>query len=147
MKFLVILVIWLVILIFNAVYSFLPTALQNKPQIRYCAIGVAIIILIYGVYQIIYKHQSEIYAHILKDGTISKLKNFPWKVVKTKGRDGEIIYILESRYGDSSLVSIKIDKKNEKNKKNEIYNAMDGVGIKFFCTEEDLSDFLIKIRK
>ncbi|MCF7870054.1 MAG: hypothetical protein K9M01_02940 [Candidatus Omnitrophica bacterium] len=135
------------ILIFNAIYSFLSSNIQNKPQIRYCAIAAAIIILVYGVYQIIQKQQNKIYAHVSVEGKILKSKNFPWTItIHNKDKEGAIIYILDERYGDASLVSIKLDKPNAENKKYKTYNAIDGVGIKFFCGKKNLSSFWIYIK-
>ena len=147
MKIIIILTIWVAILIFNAIYSFLPSSVQNKPQIRYCAIAAAIIILVYGIYQIIQEQQNKIYAHVTVEGEILKSKNFPWEItIHNKEKEGEIIYILNKRYGDASWVSIRLDRSNTENKKYKIYNAIDGVGIKFFCDKKDLSDFWIYIK-
>lgn len=145
MKVIIILIIWITILIFNVIYSFLPSSVQNIPKIRYCAIAAAIIILIYGIYQIIQEEQSKIYAYVTVEGEILKSKNFPWSIT-IHNKEREIIYILDERYGDASWISVKLDKPNNENKKHKIYNAIDGVGIKFLCDKKYISNFWIHIK-
>lgn len=147
MRIIILLTIWVVILIFNAIYRFLPSPVQNKPLIRYLAIAAAIIILVYGIYQLIQEQQNKIYAHVTVEGKILKSKNFPWTItIHNKEKEKEIIYILNERYGDASWISIKIDRPNSENKKYKIYNAIDGVGIKFTCDKKNLSNFWVYIK-
>ena len=127
------------VLIFHNVYSFLPDKLQKINWIKYFAIVSVSIILIFDIYKNTQEYQGQIYADISKDGTILKGKNFPWKIIKTED-DGNIIYVISERYGDASDVSIVSERLSE------IYNGGDGIVIKFKCTEEEISNFRIKIK-
>ena len=130
------------VLIFHSVYSFLPDKLQKINWIKYSAIASVSIILIFDIYKNTQEYHGQIYADISKDGTILKSKNFPWKIIKTKD-DGNIIYVISERYGDASEVSIDPRKSSDKY---EIFNGGDGIGIKFTCPENEISNFRIKIK-
>ena len=138
-------ILWILILVFNAIYSFLPIESQNTPWIRFCAIGAATVILVYGIYQLIRGHQNRSFAYVASDGKILRSKNFPWQITKDY-KEGKTIYMINERYGDASQLSINLDKPNSENQKYEIYNAMDGLGIKFSCHENEISNFLVKIK-
>jgi hypothetical protein len=142
MWLLITLCLWPLVLIFHSVYRFLPDKLQKINWIKYSAIVSVSIVLIFDIYKNTQEYQGRIYADISKDGTILKGKNFPWKITKTD-TDGNIIYIINERHGDASNVSI-----NPKRPVDEytIYNAIDGVGIKFSCPEEKIPNFRIKIK-
>ena len=127
------------VLIFHSVYRFLPDKLQKINWIKFSAIVSVSIILIFDIYKNTQEYQGQIYADISKDGTILKGKNFPWKIIKTED-DGNIIYVISERYGDASDVSIVSERLSE------IYNGGDGIVIKFKCTEEEISNFRIKIK-
>ena len=127
------------VLIFHSVYRFLPDKLQKINWIKFSAIVSVSIILIFDIYKNTQEYQGQIYADISKDGTILKGKSFPWKIIKTED-DGDIIYVISERYGDASDVSIVSERLSE------IYNGMDGIVIKFKCTEEEISNFRIKIK-
>ena len=127
------------VLIFHSVYRFLPDKLQKINWIKFSAIVSVSIILIFDIYKNTQEYQGQIYADISKDGTVLKGKNFPWKIIKTKD-DGNIIYVISERYGDASDVSIVSERLSE------IYNGGDGIVIKFKCTEEEISNFRIKIK-
>lgn len=130
------------VLIFHGVYRFLPDKLQKINWIKFSAIVSVSIILIFDIYKNTQEYQGQIYADISKDGTILKGKNFPWKITKID-RDGNIIYIINERYGDASNVSINPERPVGEY---TIYNAIDGVGIKFSCPEEKIPNFRIKIK-
>lgn len=136
------LILWILILVYNAVYSLLPSSIQNMRFVRVTAIVVAIIILIGGVAQEIQKYRKYRFAYVLsRDGTVIKKKNFPWHITKTKTPEGSIVYIINERYGDASEITVKIDKQIQ----HSVYNAIDGVGIKFLCAESDIPNFTIII--
>lgn len=135
--------ILVVFLIFNLIYSFLPQKVQNITWVRVCAIIAAIIILIYGVYQVVHSYRSYRFAYISKDGAILRRKNFPWEVTKITNSDGDIVYVIKGRYGDSSEISIVPDQPAEA----EVYNSADGIGVKFQCPEKEIPNFKIEIRK
>ena len=135
--------IFVVILIFYLIYIFLPQKVQNITLVRVCAIIAAIIILTYGIYQAVHSYRSYRFAYISKDGAILRRKNFPWEVTKTTNSHGDIVYVIKGRYGDSSEISIVPDQPAE----TEIYNAMEGIGVKFQCPEKEIPNFKIEIRK
>jgi hypothetical protein len=138
-------VILIIVLIFNTLYSFLPSNIQSILWIRICAIAAACIILFLGIKEIVQEYKSYRFAYISsKDGKILSKKNFPWTITKTTTSDDAIVYIINERYGDASEISIMLDKPNNKYK---IYNAMDGVGIKFTCPEIEIPNFKIEIKK
>ena len=86
---------------------------------------------------------TNIFAYVSKDGTILQSKNFPWKISKSKDKEDNVVYIINGRYGDSSAASVFPD-----NSRNEyiVYNAIDGVAVKFTCPEERISNFTIKLK-
>ena len=136
------LILWVLILAYNVVYSFLPTHVQGLKWVRAVAIIAAIIILVSGIAQEIKKYCNLRFAYISSnDGAILKRKNFPWNITKTKTREGDVVYIINERYGDASDVTIK----PEKLVKYYIYNAVDGVGIKFSGPGVVIPNFTIKI--
>ena len=136
------LILWILILVYNAVYSILPSGIQSMRFVKIIAILVAIIILIGGIAQEIQKYRKFRFAYISsRDGAILKRKNFPWHITKTKTQEGIIVYIIDERYGDASEIAIKPDKPV----KYDIYNAIDGVGIRFLSQESDIPNFKIII--
>ena len=86
---------------------------------------------------------SNIFAYVSKDGSILRSNDFPWKITKTKSRDGEIIYIINDRQGDSTAISVLPDNST---KKYFVRNAFDGMAIVFTCDEEEISNFTIKVK-
>ena len=134
------LIIWIAILVFNTVHSFLPNKLQVKKWIRITAMIIASLILIRGIIQEIAAVKNRSYAYISADAEIIEKRNFPWKVSKTIADDLPI-YIIEERYGDTTDVRIEPDRYV----KFEIYNAIDGVAIKFYCKYKDVPSFGIRI--
>lgn len=146
MKLLIIgLIFWAILLLYNTIYSFLPTSTQNIKLVKILAICVACIILFVGVNQALQEYQNYRFADIsAKDGKILKSKSFPWKITKTTTSEGNIIFIINERYGDASEISIKPNKPSDKFL---IYNAIDGVGIKFSCSDNKIPNFRIIISK
>lgn len=137
------LVLWVLILFYNAVYSFLPSNVQSSKWVKTTAIAAAIIILIGGVAQAIQEYRGYRFAYVRSaDGSILKSKNFPWRVTKSATKEGPIVYIANERFGDASEVTVKLDKPVEY----QVYNAIDGVGVKFFGSEEDIPNFKIIIK-
>jgi hypothetical protein len=134
------LVIWIVILVFNTVHSFLPNKLQGKKWIRITAMIIASLILIRGVIQEIATVKNRSYAYISADAEIIERKNFSWKVSKTSA-DNLPIYIIEELYGDATKIKIEPDR----HVKFKIYNAIDGVAIKFYCQYNQVPSFWIRI--
>jgi len=136
-------ILWILIIIYNAVYRFLPSKIQGIPWVKTVVIISAIIILICGIKQAIQKYHNYRFAYIsAKDGNILKKKSFPWAISKTT-HEGEIVYIINERYGDASEISIIPDKPNDKY---SIYNAIDGIGIKFACADKEIPNFKIEIK-
>lgn len=135
------LIFFILILIFNAIYSFLPSNVQSIPFVRTTAIICAIIILIIGIRQEIQKCRKFRFADISSaDGTILKSKNFPWHV--SKGKEGKnIYYIIRDRYGDASEVTVE----TKKSINCTISNAIAGIKITFSCKESDIPNFKIII--
>jgi len=136
--------LWILILAFNAVYSFLPTRLQDKSWIRISAIVAALVILVYGVYEVIKRQQGKVFAYVSSDGTIHRSKNFPWKVSKTTTSDGEVVFIVDDRFGDASELSIT---PQGVNCPHTTYVALGGLGIKFDCPENEIPNFMIELNR
>ncbi len=138
----VLLTLWILILVYNAIYSLLPSNIQSLKFVKFTAIIVAIIILVRGITQEIQKYRKFRFALVSsKDGTIIKKKNFPWNVTKTKTPEGNIVYIINERYGDASEIIIK----GVKGLRYSVHNATDGVGIEFLCAESEIQNFKIII--
>ncbi len=137
-------IIWILILIYNEVYSFLPSILQGVKWLKIIAIISATIILICGVKQSIQDYRNYRFVYISsKDGDIIKKKNFPWEIRRIILEE-EVVYIINERYGDASEISIFPEKLNDKC---SIYNAADGIGIRFSCPSEEIPNFKIEIKK
>ena len=118
---------------------------QNR-TIQASIIGAFTLILVSCVGWYIFYNSGEttnIFAYVSKDGTILRSKNFPWKISKSKDKEDNVVYIINGRYGDSSAASVFPD-----NSRNEyiVYNAIDGVAVKFTCPEEKISNFTIKLK-
>ena len=135
--------IWVVIMIGNVVYSFLPQKTQSITWVRVCAVVAAFIILIGGIHQTVQAYRNRRFAYVSKDGTVLQKKNFPWEITKITDSDGAIVYIIQERYGDSSEISVIPDRPVG----TDVYNAIDGVGVKFECPEEGIPNFKIEIGK
>jgi len=84
---------------------------------------------------------TNIFADVSKDGTILRSNEFPWEIKKTKDQDGNILYTLVGRRGDSTAISVVPD-----NPKYTVYQSYGGMVIKFTCAEEKISDFTIKVK-
>lgn len=137
----VFLILWILLLICNTVYSRLSSNIQDIRWVRGAATVVAIIILLNGIAQEIKKFHNLRFAYVSsKDGVILKNKNFPWNIKKTE-RDKKVVYIIYNRYGDASEIAVNPDKPVRYN----VDMTMTGVGIEFFCPETDIPNFTIKI--
>ena len=136
------LIIWIAILVFNTVHSFLPNKLQSKKWIRRTAMIIASLILIRGVYQELANIQNRSSAYVSSNGEIIESHNFPWKIAKTNANSFPI-YVIEERYGDSAEVKVESDR----HVNFKVYNAIDGVAVKFFCEPDDVPSFRIRINQ
>ena len=134
------LVIWIVILVFNTVHSFLPNKLQGKKWIRIMAMIIASAILIRGVVQEVAVIQNRSSAYISAGGEIIEKCNFPWKITKTK-TPNFTTYVIEERYGDATEVQVEPDR----HVSFEVYNAMGGVAVKFLCRSDEVPSFKVRI--
>jgi hypothetical protein len=137
-------IILILVLVYNTIYTFLPSSVQGMKWIKFIAVLAAISILLYGVKQTIDEYSNLRIAYVsAKNGEILRKKNFPWKITKTTTGEQHIVFIIDERYGDASQVRVVLD---EPNCKYEIYNAIDGVGIKFLCPENTIPNFKIIIK-
>ena len=84
---------------------------------------------------------TNIFADVSKDGSILRSKNFPWDIKKTKNKDGNILYTIVDRRGDTTAVSVVPDKP-----KYTVYQSYGGMVIKYTCPEEKISSFTIKLK-
>jgi len=138
-------IMWVIILLFNTFYSFLPSNIQSIKYIKIGAMIAACIILIMGIRQAVQEYQNYRFVDVsAKDGKILKNKNFKWEITKTITEQGNTVFIINERYGDASEVSIKPKKPTNKF---SIYNAIDGIAIKFLCNDNEIPDFRIVISK
>jgi hypothetical protein len=85
--------------------------------------------------------KSDIFADVSKDGNIIRSNNFPWEIRKSNDSDGNILYTIVDRRGDSTAVSVVPD-----NPKYTVYQSIGGMVIKFTCPEEKISNFTIKLK-
>ena len=77
MQSLSILILWIIILLFNAFYRFLPQAIQRNKWIKTLAVIIAIIISIYGTKQAIHEYRNYRFAYVCaRDGKILKNEEF-----------------------------------------------------------------------
>lgn len=83
---------------------------------------------------------TNIFADVSKDGKILRSNNFPWKIEKSKNKDGDILYTIVERRGDATAISVVPDYPEY-----TVYQSFDGMVIKFTCAEEKISDFTIKV--
>lgn len=142
---------WLTFIIllssYNLVYGFLSEKWRNVLWIKYTWIIVATLLALTSIYQTIKDNLNYSYASVSEEGAILKSKNFPWNVEKTK-LDGGTVYIIQEYHGDSSTVNVK---GNNKASSVEIYNAIDGVGIRFigvgFGNPIIEDSFIVEIKK
>jgi len=84
---------------------------------------------------------TRIFADVSKDGKILRSNNFPWKIEKSKNKNGEILYTIVERGGDATAISVIPDYPEY-----TIYESYEGMVIKFTCAEEEISDFTIKVK-
>ncbi|MEW6291447.1 MAG: hypothetical protein AB1545_16540 [Thermodesulfobacteriota bacterium] len=136
--------LWILILAFNAAYTFLPEKVQSKKWVRICAIIASLIILLYGSYSPIHSYQNRIYAVVKPDGTISEAKNFPWQITKTTDNDGKIKYIINEKRGDSTDVTVFT---KDYSRNYSVISVWGGTAIEFNCPANEVPEFTIKIRK
>lgn len=137
----IVIALWVCVLSFSAIYSFLPSSLQSNPKLRVLAILAALSILSHGIYGVVRSHNSKIFAHITKDGNVTKSNNFKWKIVKDIN-DGDIIYMLLDLHADVSQVTVVT---NSRDQKYSLYKAFGGVAVKFHMPEKDIKDFDVYI--
>jgi hypothetical protein len=118
---------------------------QNRTiQAALIGAGVLLLVSIVGWYRSYNSGETtNIFAYVSKDGTILRSKNFPWKITKTKYRNGNILYTIVDRRGDPTAISVFPD-----NSINEYFvrDSWDGLVIEFTCAEEKISDFTIKVK-
>jgi hypothetical protein len=84
---------------------------------------------------------TNIFANVSKQGIILQSNNFPWKIEKSEDEDGNTLYVILDRGGDATAISV-IPNYPEYT----IYQACDGMAIKYTCAEEEIPDFTIKVR-
>ena len=82
-----------------------------------------------------------IFAEVSKDGDILRSNEFPWKIKKSKDKEGSILYTIVDRGGDPTAVSVIPD-----TPKYTVYESYDGMVIKYTCDEKRISDFTIKLK-
>jgi hypothetical protein len=138
--------IWILLLatisIYNTVYGFLPDRLQSNWWVRLPAIIVAALLLLHGVNELIQGYRNSRYAYVSPEGKIMKSRHFPWAVTRvTDASDGFPVYCIRERYGDASEVHVVPDREVNRT----VFNAIDGVAIKFLCKPEGVPSFKIKI--
>ncbi|MGD0078850.1 MAG: hypothetical protein ABSB91_09555 [Sedimentisphaerales bacterium] len=138
--------IWILLLVFisiyNTAYGFLSDSFKAKIWVKALGYIAAGVLLIYGVSQTVNSYINSSSAYITSEGNIISSHNFPWKIVKTVASDGNVpVYIIEDRYGDSSEIKIKPDRRV----RFKAYNSNDGVGVKFFCKFDEVPNFKITI--
>ena len=87
--------------------------------------------------------KTNIFAEVTNEGTILRSKNFPWKITKTKNRNGNILYTIVDRRGDPTAISVATN-----NSTNEyfVHDSWGGLVIEFTCAEEKISNFTIKVK-
>ncbi len=126
----------------------LRAKLKRRPFLLCCCVLVICIIVTYPLWQPLVNKtdrspttSSNIFADVSKDGAILRSNKFPWKIKKTKDRDGNILYTLVDRRGDSTAISVVPD-----NPKYTVYQSYDGMVIKFTCAEEEISNFTIELK-
>lgn len=137
------LLVWIVVLLFNTVHSFLPGKLQGKKWIRITAMIVASLILVRGVVQEVAAVRSRSYAYVNPDGQITRSRNFPWKITHAERSENDTYFIFDKR-GDGTDVTVVPD--NPIYEPN-VYGAIDGVCIKFDCPPSQVPSFKIVVRR
>lgn len=137
------LVIWIAILVFNTVYSFLPNKLQGKKWIRIAAMIIASLILINGVVQEVAAVRNHSYAYVSPDGQITKSNNFPWKITHAERSENGVYFIFDKR-GDGTDVTVTAD--NPTYEPN-IRGVMGGVCIEFNCDPLKVPGFKIVVKR
>jgi hypothetical protein len=96
----------------------------------------------HGIHQIVTNYKKSSFAYVSTEGKILKSRNFPWEIKKETSSDDNLpSYVIMGRYGDSSEVNAQPDGRI----KTEVYNAMSGIAVKFFCKPEEMTNFEIKI--
>ena len=137
--------IWILLLvtipIYNTIYGFLPDSLKDKLWIKSIGMLAAVVLLFYGIAQTIGSYRNSSSAYISSEGEIIKKRNFPWRIKITTDSDDFPVFVIEERYGDSSAIRVKPDHPS----RYEVYNAIDGVGIRFFCKSDEVPKFKILI--
>ncbi|MFA5291690.1 MAG: hypothetical protein WC496_01500 [Phycisphaerae bacterium] len=83
---------------------------------------------------------AKIFAYVSPQGEILKSNNFPWKIKKTKNKDGNAVYIIDGRQGDATAVSVYPYKDYT------INNTYSGLAIEFTFPEEKISNFRIELK-
>ncbi len=95
--------------------------------------------------QIQERETAKIFAYVSKSGEILKSNNFPWKITKEKNRNGNVIYVINGRQGDTTAVSVFPDDNTTSNYI-RISNGYVGMVITFTCPEEKISNFRIDVK-
>jgi len=136
-----------IVLIINTVYSFLPDAVKNTSHVLWIGRVAAIIILIYGLQQLVSGYLNQSYAVVDENGEIQKSKNFPWAITLTTKNENEPVYILNECFKDASELEVKAPKAVSP----KIYNAIDGAAIQFISAGYGnpfvKSSFTVEIKK
>ena len=93
--------------------------------------------------QIQEEKSAKIYAYVSPDGKILQSNNFRWKITKAKNREGNIVYVINGRQGDTTAISVLPDNSISEYK---VSNGYDGMVITFICAEEKISNFRIEVK-
>lgn len=137
------LVIWIAILLFNTVHSFLPNKLQAKKWIRIAAMIVASVILIRCAVQEVAAVKNRSYAYVTPDGQITKSNNFPWKITHVEHSENDVYFIFDKRSDGTDVTVISDNPTYEPN----VYGATAGVCIRFDCPPSEVPGFKIVVNR
>ena len=132
----------ILIVTYNAVFSFLPQKHQHKKSLRVLNICCAIIILVVGILGSLSDQSNYTYAYVSGDRKILESKNFPWKIEKTIEDDNSTIFQMLERYGDTSDISVKTETPVEI----ELYRGFLGICIRFKCQNSETPNFKIRVK-
>ena len=135
--------VWIIVLVINVVYGFLPAKTQQITWVRATAILIAVSILFVGLNKEVNTYINRIEARVANDGSILSSKNFPWDIRKIANTDGTVSYIVSDRYGDASQVVVK---SSNKKVKPVVKNSLDGIVINFDVPKQKIDEFEIRIK-
>jgi hypothetical protein len=130
--------------LFVVVSELIPEKIRIPRLLRQCFAGAAVVLALYGAWEIAQKSLNRVFAEVAGDGTVLSSRNFPWRLEKGVDTEGNAIYTMIGKEGDLAPITVKANPPV----KYEVYKSWSGTTIKLAgSTNSPPEHFRIEVLK